>query len=88
MTLIFQSNIPFSTKAQPVAIYESAASLIGQNVEASGWGALTEGGGTPNDLYAVQMPVVTKADSQYSTTSTYNDALMLIAGTKTGMRHY
>ena len=80
---IFKSNIVFSNSAQAIAIYESTTSLVGKNVEASGWGT-TETASTPNQLYAVQMPVVTKANSQYSNSNTYNDALMLIAGLNGG----
>ena len=59
--------------------------MVGLRVEASGWGLLKQTDKViPNDLYAVEMPVVTKANSQYATSSTYNDALMVIAGNKSG----
>ena len=58
--------------------------MVGENVEASGWGYLYDGGVVSNDLYAVEMPIITKANSQYASSSLYNDALMLIAGVNKG----
>lgn len=74
-------DIPFSKVAQPIAINEDhSRDLVGLKVEASGWGSLVSGGSTPNDLYVVEMPVIARHESNYTTASNYNDDMMMIAG--------
>ena len=58
--------------------------MIGLDSEASGWGTLFSGGSIPNDLYAVEMPIVGQSNSQYVGDSLYNDFLMVIAGNTVG----
>jgi len=54
--------------------------LLGEISTASGWGTLTPGGVSPNQLYAVDMPVIPRSESNYTTNSNYNDVTMMIAG--------
>ena len=54
--------------------------MEGETSYASGWGTLFAGGSVPNELYAVEMPIVSKENSAYASVSTYNNDLMIIAG--------
>lgn len=81
VSLVEKEPIPFGANAQPIAINDDHnKSLIGLEATATGWGALTQGGSAPNQLNAVQMPVITQAESNYTTNLRYNDDLMMIAG--------
>ena len=71
----------FGKTAQSIQINrDHSRDLIGERVEASGWGALYFGGSTSNQLFAVQMPVIPRSQSNYTQSETYDNELMLIAG--------
>ena len=54
--------------------------LLGKTVHASGWGTLSSGGTSPNNLYAVDLLVIPQSASNYPTTSSYDDVTMMLAG--------
>ena len=54
--------------------------MIGLEVTATGWGALYSGGPAPIQLNAVEMPVITQAESNYTTNLRYDNDVMMIAG--------
>ena len=73
----------FSDRAKTVALWTDHTNfLVGSKTTASGWGS-TGITSRPNDLYAVEMPVVSKANSAYATATVFDD-LMIIAGENGG----
>ncbi|KAJ8667233.1 hypothetical protein QAD02_008895 [Eretmocerus hayati] len=53
--------IEFSDKAQEVGLFDlDEAAKEGTAATISGWGSLEEGGFTPNILYSVEVPIITK----------------------------
>jgi trypsin len=69
----------------PVASLATDDGNVGNNLLATGWGSLTQGGGGPIDLHSVQVPLVERANCNDA--NSYNGAItdnMICAGRDIG----
>jgi trypsin len=69
----------------PVSSLATDEGTLGENLLATGWGALTEGGNSPIDLHRVQLPLVDRANCNDA--NSYNGQItdrMICAGRDAG----
>lgn len=74
--ITFDSN----TKAVKLNTKYNSDQLIGKNCHVTGWGTLSPSGSIPVDLYTVTLPIITRAESNYTLATNYNPLTMMIAG--------
>ncbi|MFD0364303.1 serine protease [Nocardia sp. GCM10030253] len=78
-------NLAFGTNAAPVCLPESGSDPAdGVIAQASGWGAIGEGGQAPSYLMAVDLPTVGRAQAQSQYGASTITANMIAAGIDAG----
>uniref|UniRef100_A0AAR5QKG5 Peptidase S1 domain-containing protein n=1 Tax=Dendroctonus ponderosae TaxID=77166 RepID=A0AAR5QKG5_DENPD len=82
-------EIVFSNSVQPVALPAPHAPLIpGSRCLVSGWGTLTEGGSSPSQLHAVEVPLISiESCNEYYQNGLGVTETMMCAGSPYGGRH-